>query len=409
MYGTTINIWRKVWKQTFKSTVIDVSSASGRGNMSDNKLMNYLEEVTVQQYKSDIGFRTLVESVNDNMYIIPKYQRKYRWNKEQVVNLVESLLRGLPIPPIYTCRNGNNQLEILDGQQRVMSLFFYYIGYFLNKKKESAINFSGLEVGDSSFKDALINQYELEKLHINLKVSKDEEVNVDYSSLPIAIKRKVDYTTITIIEIKIGCEEKREEVLQTIFANLNKNGALLSPQEQRNGIYICEFYDMLHDFNKNNTKWRKIWGREDAKDRDLETLLRLCALKKNINLIDRKDSKYEFEIKGYYSSYGELLDRFSKESIKFEKKDIDQYKTSLEEFVDLFDINIVLSSKKALIEGFYMIYEKLGMKKKITKKTIELVQNSEGYKNNSGQRTVNIKKMNGRWNAVYEVWSKSLE
>ena len=91
--------------------------------MENNKLESYLQGVAVQQYKSDIGFRTLVESVNDNMYIIPKYQRKYRWKKEQVVSLVESLLRGLPIPPIYTCRNENNQLEILDGQQRVCLLY----------------------------------------------------------------------------------------------------------------------------------------------------------------------------------------------------------------------------------------------------------------------------------------------
>ena len=156
----------------------------------DNKLMDYLNGVTVQQYKSDIGFKTLVESVNDNMYIIPKYQRKYRWNREQVVSLVESLLRGLPIPPIYTCRNANNQLEILDGQQRVMSLFFYYIGYFLNRKKESAINFSEIEVNEGTFADALINQFQVEKLHVNLKDSNGQEVNVDYASLPIEIKRK---------------------------------------------------------------------------------------------------------------------------------------------------------------------------------------------------------------------------
>ena len=45
--------------------------------MENNKLESYLQGVAVQQYKSDIGFRTLVESVNDNMYIIPKYQRKF--------------------------------------------------------------------------------------------------------------------------------------------------------------------------------------------------------------------------------------------------------------------------------------------------------------------------------------------
>lgn len=374
-----------------------------------DKFVNYFDGVTVQQYKSDIGFRTLVESVNDNMYIIPKYQRKYRWNKEQVVSLIESLLRGLPIPPIYTCRNSDNQLEILDGQQRVMSLFFYYIGYFLNKQKESAINFSELEIGDSSFADALLNQFQVEKLHINLRDSNGEEINVDYASLPVEIKRKVDYTTITIIEIKIGREDKREEVLQTIFANLNKNGALLSAQEQRNGIYMCEFYDMLHDFNKKNIKWRKLWGREDAKDRDLETLLRFCALKKNVNLVTHQNGKFEFEIKGYYRSYAELLNRFSKETVNFTKTDIMQYEKSLEEFVNLFDINVVLSSKVALMEGFYIVYEKLGIKKVISKKLLDSVQNAEGYKNNSRQRTVNIKKMNGRWKAVYEVWNELLE
>ncbi|MDE7043902.1 MAG: DUF262 domain-containing protein, partial [Acetatifactor sp.] len=45
-------------------------------------------------------------------------------------DLATSLIRQFPIPPIYTYRNGKGQLEILDGQQRVMSLYFYYIGKF---------------------------------------------------------------------------------------------------------------------------------------------------------------------------------------------------------------------------------------------------------------------------------------
>ena len=191
--------------------------------MPEDKLMEYLNITSVHQYKTDIGFRTLVESVNDNMYIIPKYQRKYRWSKKQVVGLVESLLKGLPIPPIYACRNDKNQLEILDGQQRVMSLFFYYIGYFLNKRKESAIDFTDLEVGNCSFADALKNQFPLEELHINLESIDGKEISLDYADLPVEVKRKVNYTTTTVIEIKIGREEKKSEILQAIFANLNKN------------------------------------------------------------------------------------------------------------------------------------------------------------------------------------------
>ena len=368
--------------------------------MQENEMTRYFNDASVQQYKSDIGFRTLVESVNDNLYVIPKYQRKYRWGRQQVVGLVESLLRGLPIPPIYTCRNDKNQLEILDGQQRVMSLFFYYIGYFLNKKKESAINFSELEVGDFSFADALKEQYPLEELHIEIN-----GMNVDYNDLPVELKRKVDYISITVIEIKIEQKKKKDEILQTIFANLKKNGAILSKQEQRNGIYMCDFYDMLQEFNKRNLKWRKLWGREDSKDRDLQTLLRFCALRKYVCYVkELKESRIDFKINGYYSSYAEMLDAFSKEAMSFGDGDIVKYQKSLEEFVGLFEINTVLSSKVALMEGFYIIYEKLGVKKGITKPLLDKVQNENGYKENSGQRTVNIKKMNGRWNTVYAVW-----
>ena len=149
--------------------------------MGTISILDGIKDMSIQQYKTDVGFRTLVESVDENLYIIPKYQRKYRWSKEQVVDLVESLICGLPIPPIYTCRNAENQLEILDGQQRVMSLFFYYIGYYLNKRKNSSINFSELSIGDGRFRDALLDQYDLEELHITMSDSNGEPVNVDYA------------------------------------------------------------------------------------------------------------------------------------------------------------------------------------------------------------------------------------
>lgn len=84
-----------------------------------------------------MGFKALAEGVHDNLFVIPEYQRKYRWTKQQVEELATSLLRDLPIPPIYAFRNENGQLEILDGQQRVMSLYFYYIGRFLRIRNKT--------------------------------------------------------------------------------------------------------------------------------------------------------------------------------------------------------------------------------------------------------------------------------
>lgn len=109
-------------------------------------ILEIYNHISVQQYKTDMGFKALVEGVHDNMYVIPEYQRKYRWSKTQVEELAASLIRDLPIPPIYTYRNDKGQLEILDGQQRVMSLYFYYIGKFFKNKKRGVFDYQEIDV-----------------------------------------------------------------------------------------------------------------------------------------------------------------------------------------------------------------------------------------------------------------------
>ena len=374
--------------------------------MAEYEIMKNIGGITIQQYKTDVGFRTLVESVNENLYVIPKYQRKYRWSKEQVIALVESLICGLPIPPIYTCRNAQNQLEILDGQQRIMSLFFYYIGYYLNKKKNSCINFSDLVVGNHSFKEALLEQFDLEELHINLKGKQGKSINVDYANLPVEMKRRIDYTSITIIEIKVDDETRKTEILRQIFANLNRGGTLLSAQEQRNGIYACEFYEMLQNFNRKDLLWRKIWGREDAKEKDLEVLLRLCALRKYVR-VKENVLNYDFVIEGYKSSYTDMLDRFSEEAMIFDTEQINEYRKSLSDFMKLFQVSYKQSSKVALLESFYVVYEKMGVQKAITNKICNSILDSERYIACARQGTVQMKSMNERWKTTYEIWNEA--
>ena len=374
--------------------------------MGEDQVTRYLKKPVIQQYKSDMGFRTLVESVNDNLYVIPKYQRKYRWGRDKVEKLVESLLRGFPIPPIYTCRNKENQLEILDGQQRVMSLFFYYIGAFLDKRKNSAVNFTQLEViEDQTFQQALEEEVELEDLHITLSGEDGRKINVDYATLPVEIKRKVDYTTITVIEIKIDQPEQREKILRTIFANLNRGGEQLSDQEQRNGIYDCTFYDMLRKFNRENAKWRALWGREDSKERDMETLLRFCALKKytSYNALKR-----EFVIEGYQSSYAIMLDRFSEESMEFSEKENQEYEECLSKFVSLFDDSVSVKSggRVTILESLFIIYAKRRFTSRITQELCNEILNSPQYTSNSRQGTIKMSRMNNRWRTVYEISSR---
>ncbi len=361
--------------------------------------------IGIQQYKTDVGFRTLAEGVNENLYIIPKYQRKYRWKKNQVIALVESLLRGLPIPPIYTCRNKENQLEVLDGQQRILSLFFYYIGYYLDRKKNNSVDFSELKVEGCSLKEALLNQLAMEKLHIQLKVGGEEEVNVDYDALPVEIKRRIDYTSITVIEIKIDDEKQRTKILRKIFENLNAKGSLLSQQELRNGIYACPFYDMLQNYNRHNERWRKLWGKEDGAGRDMEVLLRLCALRRYVRVERKEASNFNFMIETYHSSYGKLFDQFSEETMLLDKEQTKEYRDSLSRFFDLFQVGRTQSDKVTLLESFYVAYEKLGVNKPITPEVYKKILNDQRYISHARQGTVKMKNMNGRWKAVYEIWT----
>lgn len=111
--------------------------------------MKLYNKISITQVKSDVAFRTLVECVNENMYVIPEYQRKFRWSKQKIENLAVSLIKGLPIPPIYTYRNEDNQLEILDGQQRVISLFLYYFGKIVGNERSPFFDYQNLELEEN--------------------------------------------------------------------------------------------------------------------------------------------------------------------------------------------------------------------------------------------------------------------
>ncbi len=285
-----------------------------------------------------------------------------------------------------------------------MSLFFYYIGYYLNKKKNSSIDFSELDAEGYSFKEALMEQFALEELHIQSESRHGEVINLDYAALPLEAKRRIDYTPITIIEIKVDDQKQRASILRQIFANLNKGGSVLSAQEQRNGIYSCAFYDMLHNFNKCDNLWRKLWGRRDAAECDMETLLRFCALKKYVD-IKEGESGFDFVIEGYKGSYGNLLDRFSEETMEFDEEQIGEYKNSLTGFFSLFTLSTKQSSKVALLESFYVVYEKLGVCKAITQNVMMNVLENQKYIDNARQGTVKMKSMNERWKTVYEIWA----
>lgn len=71
-----------------------------------------------------------VRGYNNRLDIRPKYQREFIYKDEQRDEVIRSVLKGLPLNVIYWAKTGEDSYEVLDGQQRTISLCEYIMGTF---------------------------------------------------------------------------------------------------------------------------------------------------------------------------------------------------------------------------------------------------------------------------------------
>ena len=84
--------------------------------------IDILENVMIQTVTTQLSFGSLVTNLERWDFIVPDFQRMYRWTENRAEELAISLVRGMPIPTIYCYTNDEQQKVILDGQQRILSL-----------------------------------------------------------------------------------------------------------------------------------------------------------------------------------------------------------------------------------------------------------------------------------------------
>lgn len=71
-----------------------------------------------------------VTGYDDRLDIRPKYQREFVYKDNQRDEVIRTVMRGLPLNVMYWCRTGEDTYEVLDGQQRTISLCEYVDGTF---------------------------------------------------------------------------------------------------------------------------------------------------------------------------------------------------------------------------------------------------------------------------------------
>lgn len=84
------------------------------------------ENIIEKSSPVSMSIEDISDKIDRNKFIIrPKYQRSEIGNQSSASYLLESIMLGIKIPPIYVYKKKNNVFEVIDGQQRILSMFAF--------------------------------------------------------------------------------------------------------------------------------------------------------------------------------------------------------------------------------------------------------------------------------------------
>ena len=208
---------------------------------------------SISSWGADLSFREICAQYDENELVKPELQRKYVWEKIEASRFIESILLGLPVPSIFLAKSGSQKL-IVDGYQRIMTVYDYMRGTFSADQKEFRLSNSP-------------------RIHRRWR-------NKLFSELSQDDQRRIRSTTIHAIIFEQKKPENNDASMYEIFERINTSGRTLLPQEIRNCVYQGSFNAMLFELNDNDI-WRKLFGSatSDNRMRDMEYILRFFLIK----------------------------------------------------------------------------------------------------------------------------------
>ena len=207
----------------------------------------------ISSYGIDFDVEGLYRRVQREEILVPPFQRSYVWKLGEASRFIESLLLGLPVPGIFLARDENTgKLLVIDGQQRLKTILFFYNGQFNPKTEVSGPEFKLVDV-------------------------QEEFVGRSYASLDEKDRIDLDNSIIHATVVKQDYPQGDDTSIYHIFERLNSGGRRLYPQEMRSALYHGPLIDSIQKLN-NYENWRNIFGKSSQRLRDQELILRFLAL-----------------------------------------------------------------------------------------------------------------------------------
>lgn len=141
-----------------------------------------------------------VVAYTGRLNVRPKYQREFIYNEKQQKAVIDTVLKGFPLNTMYWVKNSDGTFEVLDGQQRTLSICEFAEGNFFFK------------IGDND-----MTIHNIRRIY------------------PELYKNFMDYELLIYI-----CEGTKDEQLNW-FTTINIAGEALTAQELRNINYTGEW------------------------------------------------------------------------------------------------------------------------------------------------------------------------
>jgi hypothetical protein len=148
-----------------------------------------------------------------DIIIDPEFQRNFVWTATQKSELVESILMGIPLPVIYLFEQLDGKKQVVDGRQRLTSIFEF-----------------------------MSNKFSLSELKI-LKTENGKK----FEKLDPILQSKIEDYQIQAYLIKPPTPER---IKFDIFDRVNRSGTHLNHQEMRNALYQGACTELLKKLAK---------------------------------------------------------------------------------------------------------------------------------------------------------------
>jgi uncharacterized protein with ParB-like and HNH nuclease domain len=220
-------------------------------------------EVARKEIKTDNLSMSIGEIINlyhdGDIELKPAYQRLFRWDDEHKSKFIESIILGIPLPPIFVAQQQNAQWSVVDGLQR-LSTILQLVGE-LNS-----------EQGELVAPLVLTSTKKLPSLE-----------GLTWLTLSEDVKRIIKRSK---LNFNIILTENSIQAQYELFQRLNTGGLHLEPQEIRNCLIMMlneNFYEKLEQI-KGDDSFRGSLNIQESKfsiEFHTELILRYFILKLN--------------------------------------------------------------------------------------------------------------------------------